>query len=109
MAYSIELSNGVVLNNLRMNGNNFISDSIIEKSIFDHNLSPVVISSDDPNNIDSFIEIGVHSNMDLVQITYNENTKEWWFILRDVSESELQYAKMRSDIEYLAMMTDVEL
>lgn len=45
--------------------------------------------------------------MELVQIT--ENNGEYWFILRDISAAELEQLKMQSDIEYVAMMTGVEL
>jgi len=34
---------------------------------------------------------------------------EYWFVLLDVPESELRRLKMQSDLEYLAMMTGVEL
>lgn len=109
MSYKIELSDGTLLENLTLNGDNFISYHPIEFSLFEHNMSPVKITTNDPESTFSSIEIGVHDNMDLVQITHEEDSNEWWFVLRDVSESELQYAKTRADIEYLAMMADVEL
>ena len=45
--------------------------------------------------------------MTLVQIVkYDE---EYWFILRTMTKRELQDLKNRADIDYIAMMTDVEL
>ncbi len=47
--------------------------------------------------------IGEHEHMELVQVKkYGE---EYCFILRDMSTSELQELKNRSDIDYIAMMT----
>ena len=48
-----------------------------------------------------------HDNMKLVQITQADG--EYWFVLLDIPETELRRLKMQSDLEYLAMMTGVEL
>lgn len=97
--YKIILADGTVINNLTMNGNNFISDEAIEASIFEANCCPVTINDGTSDE--------VHENMELVQVTSVEGKS--WFVLRDISEKELEQAKMKSDIEYLAMMCDVEL
>ena len=45
--------------------------------------------------------------MELVQIVkYGE---EYWFVLRTMTKKELQDLKNRADIDYLAMMSDIEL
>lgn len=49
----------------------------------------------------------VYTNMELVQIT--KMGEEYWFILRDVPENELAFIKLQSDIEYIAMMSEIEL
>ena len=47
------------------------------------------------------------TNMELVQIVkYDE---EYWFVLRTMTKKELQDLKNRADIDYLAMMSDIEL
>lgn len=97
--YKITLADGTVLDSLQLNGNNFISDSKIEKSVFEGNLSPVTISDGESET--------VHDNMELIQLL--EYGGQSWFILRDYSEDELREMKMQSDIAYLAMMTGVEL
>lgn len=97
--YTITLADGTVLDNLKLNGNNFISNTAINADIFDVNCSPVVISDGTHDEI--------HDNMELVQIT--ELDGKYWFVLRDFSADELAQIKMRSDIEYVAMMVDVEL
>lgn len=48
-----------------------------------------------------------HDNMELVQIT--RSGKEYWFVLRDLSAQELKGLKTQANIEYIAMMTDVDL
>lgn len=97
--YSITLADGTVIENLRLNGNNYISKEAVNETVFTDNCSPVTISDG------SFEEI--HSSMELVQIV--ENSGEYWFVLRDLSSNELSQMKMRSDIEYIAMMAGVEL
>jgi len=97
--YKITLADGTVIDNLTMNGNNFISDEALEASIFEANCCPVTINDGTSDE--------VHENMELVQVTSVD--RKAWFVLRDISEKELEQAKIKSDIEYLAMMCDVEL
>ena len=97
--YAITLADGTALTGLRLNGNNYIPDAEIAPAMFAGNCSPVVIS--DGENEET------HDNMKLIQITHVD--EEYWFVLLDVPESELRRLKMQSDLEYLAMMTGVEL
>lgn len=98
--YTIILADGTSIENLRLNGNNFIARTMIDPAIFAENCSPVTIS--DGTNEE------VHSDMELVQVTKSDSG-DYWFVLRDISEEELSKIKMQSDIEYVAMMTGVEL
>ena len=98
--YSITLSDGTELSGLMLNGNNFISESWISESVFENNCSPVIISDGE------FTEM--HDNMELVQIL-QEYPNQWRFVLRDLSQDELDRMKIQSDIEYIAMMADIEL
>lgn len=97
--YSITLSDGSVIENLKLNGNNFISEVSVSSETFTDNCSPVIISDGETEE--------VHANMELVQIT--EMGDQYWFVLRDISEAEMEKIKMQSDIEYIAMMAGVEL
>ena len=45
--------------------------------------------------------------MELVQV--KKYGDEYWFILRDLSQEELKELKNRGDIEYIAMMSGIEL
>lgn len=97
--YTVTLADGTQISNLTMNGNNFISTEVIARSVFENNCSPVVISDGEKEE--------THSAMALIHLT--EYERETWFALRDMSNSELEAIKNRSDIEYLALMCDVEL
>lgn len=97
--YTITLADGTELNDLRLNGNNFISDQPVVEDVFEDNCTPLTISDGETEE--------VHENAELVQIV--QHGSEYWMVFRDLSEEEIENAKMRSDIEYLAMMTDVEL
>lgn len=96
--YTITLEDGTVISNLRLNGNNFISSTLVTTEIFDGNLGTVTISDGTTEE--------THQNMELIQIT--QDGDEWWFVLRDISADELERAKLRSDIDYLGMMTNIE-
>ena len=97
--YKITLADGRVIDNLKLNGNNFISNKVVTSEMFDCNCSPVVISDG--------AETDTYENMELVQIT--EIDGEYWFILREISAKELRERKLESDISYIAMMTGIEL
>lgn len=96
--YTITLEDGTQIENLRLNGNNYISQNPISSEIFDGNLGTVTISDGETEE--------THENMALVQIT--QMNGQYWFVLRDIPENEIMMAKMRSDLDYLSMMTDVE-
>lgn len=96
--YTITLEDGTLLEDLRLNGNNFISDKKIDASVFDGRLGRVIINDGESDEI--------HTNMALVQV--DKMGDEYWFVLRDVSAEEIANAKLRADLDYLAMMTDIE-
>lgn len=97
--YSITLSDGTVLSDLGLNGDNYISETPVDPEVFVDNCSPIIISDGEVEEL--------HENMSLVQVTKMGN--EYWFVLRDISVAELEKIKMQSDIEYIAMMSDIEL
>lgn len=98
--YKITLSDGTEIANLKLNGNNYISLEKIDESVFNGTCSPVIISDGETEMI--------HPNMELVQIV-EQFEGEYWIVLRDISDEEIANIKMLSDIEYIAMMTNVEL
>ncbi len=98
--FKIALSNGNEIDNLTMNGNNFVSEEEITEDIFEGGLDDVVITSSEGAE-------EVHEHMALVQI--QQLYGAYYITLRDVTAAEIVQAKMRSDIEYIAMMSDIEI
>lgn len=99
-AWKVALSDGTQLDQLRLNGNNFISTAKVTDATFAGKLSEVTIT--DPNGVQM-----VHEHMALVQISQCDGA--YWFILRDLAPEERTAAKMAADIEYIAMMANVNL
>ena len=97
--YTMTLADGTQLENLSLNGNNYISNTPVKADMFVGNYSPVTVS-------DGETEI-VYENAVLVQIT--ERDDDWWFILREMTPQEIREMKIRSDIDYIAMMTGTDL
>lgn len=85
---------------LKLNGNNYISSKKLTEDMFEDNLSHVVFTDSEGNAEE-------HDNMALVQIT--KVGKEYWFVLRDLTAQEIRDAKIQANIEYIAMMADVDL
>lgn len=97
--YSMTLTDGTVIENLRLNGNVFISPVEILPDLFIDNCDPIVINDGDMDE--------VHQHMALVAIERHGN--KYWIMLRDRTSDELDKLKIMADIEYLAMMTDVDM
>lgn len=93
---TIALSNGTTLTDLEMNGNNYITRQQISAETFEDGLSPVVINGEE------------HPEMALVQVQEHADGR-FWFILRDATAEEAAQAKLRSDIDFIALMSDIEL
>ena len=92
------LANGNILNNLELNGNNYVSEIEVSTDIFEGNLSPIEIS--DGDNVEIF------DNMELVRIANWEN--KWWILIQEKAPIPVE-TKLQADILYLAMMMDIEL
>lgn len=76
--YTITLHDGTKLENLELNGNNFIAKGVIEDSVFTDNLATVVITDGTTTNN--------YTDMALV-INRVENGRSW-FVLREKTEQE---------------------
>lgn len=96
---TVILADGTKITDLKMNGNNFVSPMKIDEKIFDGNLSTVTIVEGE--------EKTTYNNMSLIHCTKYDS--EYWFALRELTETELVAIKNRSDIDYIALMCDVEL
>ena len=97
--WTIELADGTTLENLRLNGNNFISGTKVTEGTFAGKLGEVTIRSGETEEH--------HGNMALVQV--KQVGSEYWFILRDLTDREILDLKTQANIEYIAMMADIDL
>lgn len=59
--YTITLADGTKLKNLELNGNNYISETVIEDSVFEGNLDTVKIS--DGSTTETFTDMRLMSNI----------------------------------------------
>lgn len=98
--YEITLSDGSKISNLTLNGNNFVSHTKVTESMFTGKLGEVTIT-------DSTGYHEHHENMELLQIMPYEG--DWYFIIRDIPAEEMYKMRIRGDIDYLAMMGNIEL
>ena len=97
---------------MELNGNNFVSKKEITADTFRGKLSKVTITGD--AEADEAGLIGTHRHMELVQIAhYTQATHGmedgYYFVLRDIPAAEFEALRNRGDIDYIAMMTGVEL
>lgn len=91
---TITLADGTVLENLGMNGNNFISEEKIEDSVFEDNLDRVEIYDGATE------ETTILHDAELVQnVKYDE---EYWFVFREKSSQELDLEAINDAIIELA-------
>lgn len=91
--FKVVLADGTSAENLRQNGNNFISKTKITTEMFAGNLSTVTVEGPDGTQ--------THHDMKLVQLS--KVGKEWWFILAEKTEQE----KLREKLE-AAMASNAE-
>lgn len=94
--YTVTLSDGTKIENLTLNGNNFISTTPVAEDQFNDKLKGVTITDSDGKE-------EKHEEMFLVQVTH-PNDSEWWFILADKTESQIKQEQLTQSI---ASLTDM--
>lgn len=97
--WKITLSDGTQLKDLKLSGNNFISETKVTSEMFEGKLSKVIVEGQE-NGQPVKNEYG---QMELILIDDHH------FVLRALSQDEIDKMKMQGDIEYLAMMTNTDL
>ena len=81
---------------MKLNGNNFISETPMDASIFENNLQTVHITGP---NVDETFE-----NLELASL--REDGGKYWLVLRSLSEQELKERSMLADIRELFTTSD---
>lgn len=95
----IILSNGNVIDNLMINGNNYISEKIISDDIFNHGLSIVTVVDGDNST--------EYRNAKLVQNIVIDDKS--WFILAEKTEEEILKERLKSTEDALMMLMDLQM
>ena len=108
MSYSVILSNGKRFSGLEPAGDYFRSKSPVSEADFSAGMSKVVIaSSGGDEDFSGPLPVGTYTDLELHNLF--EASGEWYFCLMHKDTSEADALRDRADIEYLAMMTGVEL
>jgi len=100
--YKIKLENGIEIGNLELNGNNYISENIIESSIFEDNLGQI-----------SIFEEGAETACENMKLVQNKvNGTQSWFILAEKTKEEIEketFGQGLSEREIQEMIQGVQL
>ena len=91
----LELADGTKLTNLRTNGNNFVSDTPIEDSVFESNLSTVKITTPE----------GVEEYQDLKLVQNRQFGDVYMFVLAEKTPAEKEKEELLQLIADLAELT----
>ena len=86
MNYKITLSDGTVINNLSLNGNNFVSKTPLTAADFEGKLGHVTITGPD----DGDVRVGEHGPMTLAENRVQVWPDGYYFVLLDIPESVLK-------------------
>lgn len=99
LTYNIELASGRKFENLRLNGNNYVSVVEVTEDDFD-DLSEVTITDSEGN-------VQVLHNAELLQVQQYEDG--FYFILAEMSEAKVRAMATEAQILYTALATDTLL
>lgn len=94
----ITLANGVVLDNIEINGDNYVSPVEISEATFADGLSKVVISDGESET--------TYTDMILVQVTKYKNVEGWFFVLREMTAAEKQDKVLAETVATLSKQGD---
>lgn len=98
--YKMTLADGTVLDNLELNGNNYIAEGVIEDSVFEGNLGTVTVT--DGETTETFTDMRLMSNL------VNEGRS--WFVLGEKSAQQKAMERIESLLESNAdSITDVQV
>lgn len=92
--YKITLADGTVLDNLELNGNNYIAEGVIDDSVFEGNLDTVTIT--DGETTETF------KNMCLMSNLVREGRS--WIVLGEKTNQQLQEERIAVLEEALEML-----
>ena len=86
--YIITLQNGTVLDNLTINGNNYISDTLIDDAVFENNLDTVTINDGESTQ--------TYTNMKLIANQAYDGKS--WFVLAEKSTEDIEKETLEKEL-----------
>lgn len=98
--YTITFGNGTVLERVTLNSTTWVSYIPLSPAITSRTHDTIVASNGTDTQVFKLAE---------VRDTASPNEGEFWFHILEQDPVEVAMGQMRSDIDYLAMMNDVEL
>ncbi len=108
--YAIEFKDGTKLEGLTLNGDMFFSPATITKEFFTGKLNGVKITSDDEAEQS---HCGEYAHMLLIDAGSTKGIPGFpagsYFVLEEKCRPMIEREQNRADIEYLAMMSDIDL
>ena len=108
MSCTISLSNGKVFTGLDVNNNCFVSKTPVYESDFEGGLKRVVLSGSIEQDGETVpIEPRELLHMKLGRVFQVEGL--YYFYFEEMTQQELEHLQDRADIDYLAVMSGVEL
>lgn len=100
--YKIKLADGTLLNNLELNGNNYISEEEIAVTVFENNLSYVEVMDEDGKTT-------AYNDMVLLKCEKWIDGKTW-FIIEEKTEGQKKAEQQEQEKEeLLSQVTDLQL
>ena len=93
------LPDGTELKGFKQNGNNYVSQTEVDVSVFEDNLSTLTI-------VDGDTQMVMHNAELIQQVQYADG---WYLCFREKTEQEMRYAELTGKLEYMAMMTGVDM
>ena len=103
MSWKITLSDGTIIDNLGLNGNNFVSKTEITTEAFKDKLTRVTI--DGPE--DEYGLVGEHGPMMLAEDRVQVWPDGYYFVLLDIPKSTLRDIEVNARLDYIEMMEDL--
>lgn len=98
--YKITLADGTVLKNLELNGNNYISEGVIDDAVFNDNLATVTIT--DGKTTETY--------EDMVLISHRVDGGRSWIVLGEKSAQEKAMERINAMLSSAAdSITDVQM
>ena len=95
--YTIDLGNGHILDNVTVNGNNYVSSDELTEEVFD-GMETVTIRD---NETDEITEL--HN---AVLVALSQYPEGWYFVLREMTEAEIKEAARDAQVLFTAIATD---